>query len=1005
MSQISIRDADKYYNRGKGNQIHVINRIGLELPESGMVAVFGRSGCGKTTLLNAIGGLDTLDSGSILVDGQDMRQNTDYLRNRYIGYISQNYNLNVSQTVGENVANALILCGMTDREEIARRVRVALANVGMEKFADRTPDTLSGGQQQRVAIARAIVKNPAVILADEPTGNLDEANTVMVMDILKEISRSHLVVLVTHEANLVDYYCDTVVELSDGCVISVRDNKGANGYVSRNKNDIYLGELPREDGQIPGVEISYYGDAPAEGEAPLRLRVVRVGGKVYLQSETPVQMLTESSEVHLREGVFAEQPRTETAYGTRQVDLSGLPPLPALPKAKYGRLYGFCNSLRAAFRLNFCGKQRKGRRLLRATLIALACVLVFMTASMGVQLNNYFDVRKKTDPALLYLALDGETDGSALTGDLTAYGIDSIRLSGIPRYDAATVQVSTGNYVTASMTNLEAEADVLHLRLSADMPLLVGTLPASGEGGAVLTDTLADELLRSSTYSHIAHYRDLIGMQIIGLSGGNGETRGSAVYGGTGSKRAITIKGIVRSGVRSIYLDDMDYASFVLGRLAPSLQPVSSRPSADALTLRQGEVICVQNRYDSGASLPNAGESIRILGREFRVAAVRRTYTSEGEYGMYFADVTGERLLSQDEYRAEHPELSEWDAVYEWAFDYWLSRFGDFAACVMETDPNAGSNPTLLYVAAFHPECLPAAFSFFDNAVQAYLPAGIDTQLLYAARLCELKTGKRPEPKEARHYMESNNLDLYEDIAKVGETYAAEYESYRDRSYTYYDNKDGCRVILNDADYVALCGSVGASDAASGVSLFGTYKAGTETYFENYMMIHTSDAAAAEAYLRTHYDAERVVTYGERFDDTIAEYRIGIASSLISMLVVTGLLCMCLFFVMRANFMSRIRETGILRAIGVSKRNIVYRYAVESALVTLLTVVVGYLLSVAFMFYISGAPYVSQVFFFPPWLALILFVVLSAVSVFCGILPALMLLRKTPSRILAKYDV
>ena len=160
MSQISIRDADKYYNRGKGNQIHVINRIGLELPESGMVAVFGRSGCpsgsGKTTLLNAIGGLDTLDSGSILVDGQDMRQNTDYLRNRYIGYIFQNYNLNVSQTVGENVANALILCGMTDREEIARRVRVALANVGMEKFADRTPDTLSGGQQQRVAIARTL---------------------------------------------------------------------------------------------------------------------------------------------------------------------------------------------------------------------------------------------------------------------------------------------------------------------------------------------------------------------------------------------------------------------------------------------------------------------------------------------------------------------------------------------------------------------------------------------------------------------------------------------------------------------------------------------------------------------------------------------------------------------------------------------------------------------------------------------------------------------------------
>ena len=229
---ISIRSLNKYFNKGRQNEIHVINNVNLELPEKGMVAIFGKSGCGKTTLLNVIGGLDRFQSGSLTLDGQDIRRDTDGVRNRLVGYIFQNYNLNKEESCFDNVADALRLCGMTDRAEIETRTMAALANVGMDHYRARTPDTLSGGQQQRIAIARAIVKNPRIILADEPTGNLDETNTILIMDLLKQISRDHLVLLVTHEANLVDYYCDRVIELRDGCVTGVRDNEGANGFAA-----------------------------------------------------------------------------------------------------------------------------------------------------------------------------------------------------------------------------------------------------------------------------------------------------------------------------------------------------------------------------------------------------------------------------------------------------------------------------------------------------------------------------------------------------------------------------------------------------------------------------------------------------------------------------------------------------------------------------------------------------------------------------------------------------
>ena len=130
---ISIKSLHKYFNKGKSNEIHVINDISLDLPERGMVAIFGKSGCGKTTLLNAIGGLDKTQSGSIVIDGKNINSDPDTIRNQYVGYIFQNYNLNKSETCFDNVADALRLCGVTDNSVIETRVMAALQNVDMEQ--------------------------------------------------------------------------------------------------------------------------------------------------------------------------------------------------------------------------------------------------------------------------------------------------------------------------------------------------------------------------------------------------------------------------------------------------------------------------------------------------------------------------------------------------------------------------------------------------------------------------------------------------------------------------------------------------------------------------------------------------------------------------------------------------------------------------------------------------------------------------------------------------------
>ncbi|MBP3238784.1 MAG: ATP-binding cassette domain-containing protein [Lachnospiraceae bacterium] len=229
---LKLRNINKTYNRGRKDEITVLKDVNADFPRRGMIALCGRSGSGKTSLLNVIGGLISMDSGEMLIDGKKIGDCSEFHAKR-TGFVFQNYYLCDKKTVYDNVADSLRLCGETNEDEIKTKVMNVLTNVGILKYANRLPSFLSGGQQQRVAFARAIVKEPDILLADEPTGNLDAQNTQNIMGLLCEYSKKHLVILVTHDRSLVRDYCDGYYSISEGEISEYTENRS----LSDNENN------------------------------------------------------------------------------------------------------------------------------------------------------------------------------------------------------------------------------------------------------------------------------------------------------------------------------------------------------------------------------------------------------------------------------------------------------------------------------------------------------------------------------------------------------------------------------------------------------------------------------------------------------------------------------------------------------------------------------------------------------------------------------------------------
>lgn len=222
---LKLKNIVKEYPTGD-SKVVALRGVSVEFRKSEFVSILGHSGCGKTTLLNIIGGLDQYTTGDLIIEGKSTKDfkdsDWDTYRNHSVGFVFQNYNLIPHQSVLSNVELALTLSGVS-REERRERAKVALEKVGLGDQLGKKPNQMSGGQMQRVAIARALVNNPEILLADEPTGALDSETSVQIMDLLKEISKDRLVIMVTHNPELAERYSTRIIRLVDGKIVSDSD--------------------------------------------------------------------------------------------------------------------------------------------------------------------------------------------------------------------------------------------------------------------------------------------------------------------------------------------------------------------------------------------------------------------------------------------------------------------------------------------------------------------------------------------------------------------------------------------------------------------------------------------------------------------------------------------------------------------------------------------------------------------------------------------------------------
>ena len=344
---LSIRNADKFFNKHKKNKIHVINHTSIDMNDTGLVALLGSSGSGKTTLLNVIGGLDKVDSGTIYVNGQLMSSRcmykVDKIRNINIGYIFQDYKLIENLSVYDNVAIVLKMIGIKDSTEIKEKVEYVLECVGMLRYKKRPVSMLSGGERQRVGIARALVKDPNIILADEPTGNLDSKNSLEIMKIIKAISEKRLVILVTHEQTLAKFYATRIIEIEDGTI--TRDYKNDNvedlDYVM--DSNFYLKDF-REKTAIKGnnININLY----RNNLENVAIDIVVKNGNIYIKSncDDKIEVVDDNSSIE-----FVDDSYKKISYDSREEESFDFNKLKSYHPKKYASIINPIKMIKEGF--------------------------------------------------------------------------------------------------------------------------------------------------------------------------------------------------------------------------------------------------------------------------------------------------------------------------------------------------------------------------------------------------------------------------------------------------------------------------------------------------------------------------------------------------------------------------------------------------------------------------------------------------------------------------------
>jgi len=518
---IIIKNLSKVYQT-KYDKIHALRNINLELGNQGLVMITGKSGSGKSTLLNILGGLEVYDDGDIIINGKSTKNFTkndwDAFRNQYVGYVYQEFYLIDDITIKENVSLALKLQNQPEKD-IEVRVQDTLKLVSLEDYINHKPTEISGGQAQRVAIARALIKNPELILADEPTGNLDSETGRSILELLKELSKTRLVIMVTHDLEFAYQYGDRVIELKDGEIIhdTHDDDLKTNIYEGIDDYDKVI-RLPKGK-KLSSYLVNYLNRIITENEEKYILQ---------LSATPPTNLTTVIPEV---EKTVSSQEITETVNEELQLNKSYLP---------------FKYALKMVYNSFF---KKKGK------LILMFMSIIFALLFIGIALNfGMYDVNKAS--ALTFekanikiIPLDRETTKCENQVCWTYYSPMSYDKD-MQQYfiqEFPDIKIIHSYYPILEideLTNIENDSYYfMHIEhgiskitiLEEDISALnyYGNLPENNQ--VLITDYILEALVEFAIFPKLSNYDDYIG-RVITLEG-----------------TPLTISGIVFTGIEKFH--------------------------------------------------------------------------------------------------------------------------------------------------------------------------------------------------------------------------------------------------------------------------------------------------------------------------------------------------------------------------------------------------------------------------------------------------------------------
>ena len=486
---IKLEKVHKYFNRHRRNQIHIINDTTLEFADTGLVAILGESGSGKTTLLNVIGGLDKVNKGKIYVNGKKITRRTAYtvdkVRNLNIGYIFQDYKLIENISVFENIAMSLRMIGITDKNEIEKRVNYVLEAVKMVRYKKRPASMLSGGEKQRIAIARALVKNPSILIADEPTGNLDSKNSLEVMNIIKAISKEKLIILVTHEVDLAKFYATRILEIKDGKIVKDYENEVTESLEYRLDNKIYLKDFENDknisDGKV-NVDVYYNNNEKNNCNVNIAIK----DGNIYIEAKDKrVEVVDDDSAIEFVNDHYKKIDKS--IYEEHEYNIDDISDKKYKPKYKsiYGILRSIINGFKRVFNYTIL------KKILMIGFFASSIFIVYAISNIkGVQQVNEKDFiqidKNYLKAEMPKVSVDNFLEYESLPG------VDYI----IPGDSTVSFRYTANDYFQTSRHTFEISGSLVSMDKIQGNDIIVGRMPQN-EYEIVLDTMTFDNLVNN----------------------------------------------------------------------------------------------------------------------------------------------------------------------------------------------------------------------------------------------------------------------------------------------------------------------------------------------------------------------------------------------------------------------------------------------------------------------------------------------------------------------------